>query len=142
MQKRKNMEDRLERTGLYLAILLTMMMMIPSNASHAAIGSPESNSISFVHCNGSSAECFGRQNQDDFGFEFPMDSETSQMVLETGRKLQQGDRISTNTLNPANAACGRDRNGYLCTPSANLNVKRPESCTESTYNRACHQQPR
>ncbi|XWS75691.1 hypothetical protein CRYUN_Cryun01aG0113200 [Craigia yunnanensis] len=132
----------LKKKGLYLSILLilTLMIMIPSSTSHSAIGEPESNSLSFFPCNGSSAECFGSQDQDDLGFEFLMESETSQMVLETRRKLKQGGRPSTNTLNPANAACGRDKTGYLCTPQGNNDVKRPENCNGDTFNRGCHQQ--
>ena len=133
----------LKKTGLYhpIFLILTLMIMIPSSTSHsAAIGSPESNSLSFFPCNGSSAECFGRQDQDDLGFEFLMESETSKMVLETRRMLQQGGRPSSNTLNLANAACGRDKNGaYLCTPPGNKDVKRSENCNGDAYNRACHQ---
>ncbi|XWS30899.1 hypothetical protein CRYUN_Cryun23aG0030900 [Craigia yunnanensis] len=115
--------------------------MIPSSTSHsAAIGSPESKSLSFFPCNGSSAKCFGRQDQDDLGSEFLMESETSKMILETRRMLQQGGRPSSNTLNPANAACGRDKFGYLYTPPGNKDVKRSENCKGDTYNRVCHQQ--
>ena len=139
-EEEKNMRD-LKKKGLYLSILLilTLIIMIPSSTSHSAIGSPESNSLSFFPCNGSSAECFGRQDQDDLGFEFLMESETSQMVLETRRMLQQRGRPSTNTLNRANAACGRDKFGYLCTPQNNTDVKRSENCNGDAYNRACHQ---
>ncbi|XWS43026.1 hypothetical protein CRYUN_Cryun16bG0065700 [Craigia yunnanensis] len=132
----------LNKKGLYLSILLILilMIMIPSSTSHSSIGSPESNSLSFFPCNGSSAECFGLQDQDDLGFEFLMESETSEMVLETRRMLQQKGKTSTNTLKPADAACGRDKFGYLCTPPANKDVKRSENCKGDTYNRGCHQQ--
>ncbi|EOY03736.1 Uncharacterized protein TCM_018886 [Theobroma cacao] len=93
----------LQKTGLYLAIVLTTMIMILSSTNHSAIGSPESNSRSFFHCNLSSHECF-RQNEVDLGFEFLMESETSKMVLEMRRMRQQGGRPSTNTLHPADAA--------------------------------------
>ncbi|XVE72324.1 hypothetical protein DITRI_Ditri11bG0030400 [Diplodiscus trichospermus] len=134
----------LRRTGLYLSILLilTLMIIIPSSTSHCAIGSSESKSLSFFHCNGSSAECFNRQVPDDLGMEFLMESETSKMVLETRRILQQGGRPSTNSLKRANAACNRDKFGYLCTPQANKDVKRAENCKGDTFNRNCHQQPR
>ncbi|XVF20829.1 hypothetical protein REPUB_Repub12eG0036700 [Reevesia pubescens] len=131
----------LEKTGLSRAILLilTLTIMIPSSTFHSAMGSPESNILSVFHCNGSSTECFGRQDQYDLGFEFLMESETSQMGLETRRKLQQRGRPSTNTLK-LGAACGRDKFGYLCTPPGNKNVKRAENCRGNTFNRGCHQQ--
>ena len=141
-EEEKNMRD-LKKKGLYLSILLilTPIIMIPSSTSHsAAMGSPESNSLSFFPCNGSSAECFGRQDQDDLGFEFLMESETVQMVLETRRMLQQGGRPPTNTLMPGDAACGRDNFGYLCTPPGNKDVKRSGNCKGRTFNGGCHQQ--
>ncbi|XVF81705.1 hypothetical protein PTKIN_Ptkin15bG0176900 [Pterospermum kingtungense] len=132
----------LKKTGLSLPVLLilSIMLVIPSSTSHSEIGSRESNSLSsFFNCNGSSADCFGRQGQDNLGLEFLMESETSQMVLGTRRILQQGGSPSSQSLNPANAACGRDKYGYLCTPPANTDVKRSENCQGSTFNRGCHQ---
>ncbi|OMO96133.1 hypothetical protein CCACVL1_05063, partial [Corchorus capsularis] len=113
---------------------------------HSAMGSAEINSRRssslFHHCNGSSHECLGQGPEEElYGFEFLMESETSQIVVEeTRRMLQHGGSSTTNTLNLAAAACGRDKFGYLCTPQSNKDVKRPENCKGNTFNRGCHQQ--
>ncbi|OMO50611.1 hypothetical protein COLO4_37987 [Corchorus olitorius] len=130
----------LRKTGLYLATGLTMMIIM---IQHSAMGSAEINSR-LHHCNGSSHECLGQGPEEKlFGFEFLMESETTQIVVEeTRRMLQQGGSSTTNTLNLAAAACGRDKFGYLCTPQGNKDVKRPENCkgNSNTFNRGCHQQ--
>lgn len=135
----------LKKKGLYLSNLLILTLMviitIPSSTSHSATVSPD---ISFFNCNGSSAECLGRsQDQDDdvFGFEFLMESETSQLVVETKRKLNQRGRPTHKALNPANAACARVHLSYKCTPPRNKNVIKSDNCKGSpSLNRNCHRQ--
>ncbi|GMI69065.1 hypothetical protein HRI_000575800 [Hibiscus trionum] len=110
-----------------ITVAILLLMMIPFCTSHYALDSPEkSNSVGFFRCNGSSSDCFG------VGLDLLMESETRRMLQ------QGGGRPSTNTLKP-NAACNRDKFGYLCTPPGNKDVKRSENCKGSTFNRACHQ---